>query len=132
MNPVAHFNMPAEDNKRVSDFYAAAFGWQLKQMGPEMGNYVLAITTETDAQGMIQKPGTINGGFFKKTPEASAPKLTITVDDIEEAMKKVVAAGGTIIGGTKPGVVEDMPGLGKFIDIRDTEGNVVSLMQPTR
>ena len=79
---------------------------------------------------MIQKPGTINGGFFTKTEQDKFPKITIQVDDIEEAMKKVMAAGGTVIGARLPGVVEDMPGLGKFVNIRDTEGNLVSLMQP--
>jgi hypothetical protein len=41
-------------------------------LGKEMGNYVTAITTETDDSGP-KKPGAINGGFFpKKTGLASA------------------------------------------------------------
>lgn len=39
MNPVVHFEMPAEDPKRMSGFYTRAFGWQTKQLGPE-GNRV--------------------------------------------------------------------------------------------
>ncbi len=132
MDSVVHFNMPVEDRKRVSDFYSKVFGWTMKQYGPEMGNYILAWTAETDEQGMIKKPGAINGGFFEKSERDKVTKLTIAVDDIEAAMKKVVEAGGTIIGGTKPGQVEVSPGLGKFIDIRDSEGNIVNLMQPER
>ena len=132
MNPVIHFGMPAEDRKRVADFYTNAFGWQMKEFGPEMGNYVLATTTESDERNMSKKPGEINGGFFTKNGDDIYPKVTIQVDDIEEAMKKVVAAGGTVIGARLPGVPEDMPGLGKFINIRDTEGNLVALMQPAR
>lgn len=30
MNPVVHFEMPAEDKKRMSKFYTKAFGWQLR------------------------------------------------------------------------------------------------------
>ena len=39
MNPVIHFEMPAEDKKRMSDFYTNVFGWQTQQLGPEMGEY---------------------------------------------------------------------------------------------
>ncbi|HTX87110.1 MAG TPA: VOC family protein [Candidatus Nanoarchaeia archaeon] len=132
MDSVVHFNMPATDRKRVVDFYSKVFGWTMKQYGPEMGNYILAHTTETDENGIVKNPGNINGGFFEKSERDNVTKLTIAVDDIEAAMKKVVAEGGTIIGGTKPGQVEVTPGLGKFIDIRDTEGNIVNLMEPER
>ena len=40
--PVVHFEMPYEDPERVATFYAAAFGWESRQLGPEMGDYVLA------------------------------------------------------------------------------------------
>ena len=33
MNPVIHFEMPAEDKKRMSNFYTNVFGWQTQQMG---------------------------------------------------------------------------------------------------
>ncbi len=132
MNPVVHFDMPAEDRQRVANFYQTAFGWQTELYGPEMGNYILAITTELNGENRPKNPGAINGGFFTKTAEINCPKLTILVDDIHDAMKKVVAAGGTVIGGRTPGVPEDMPGIGLFINIRDTEGNIVSLMQSTR
>lgn len=48
MNPIIHFEMPAEDKKRMSDFYTRAFGWQTKKLGPEMGEYVLVTTTESN------------------------------------------------------------------------------------
>ena len=41
MNPVVHFEMPAEDRKRMADFYNQVFGWQTQLMGEEMGDYVL-------------------------------------------------------------------------------------------
>ncbi len=48
MNPVVHFEMPAEDSKRMAEFYTKAFGWKAQHMGPEMGEYVVVQTTETD------------------------------------------------------------------------------------
>src|ERR1043165_449381 len=49
MNPVVHFEMPYENPKRISDFYAKAFGWKMQSFGE--GGYVVATTTETGANG---------------------------------------------------------------------------------
>lgn len=48
MNPVVHFEMPAEDRERMATFYEKAFGWKMTKYGPEMGNYVVAETAEAD------------------------------------------------------------------------------------
>jgi len=48
MNPVVHFEMPAEDRKRMADFYTNVFGWQTKFFGEDMGNYVTVATSEPD------------------------------------------------------------------------------------
>jgi hypothetical protein len=46
-------------------------------------------------------------------------------------MKKVEAAGGTIIGGGyKAGEPDDIPGVGLYIAFKDTEGNRLSILQP--
>lgn len=131
MNPVVHFEMPAEDRKRMANFYTKVFGWQTKQLGPEMGDYVLATTTETDENRMVKKPGTINGGFFQKTKPDQYPRITIAVNDIREAMKSVKAAGGKVLGGMqKPGEPDEIHGVGLYATFIDTEGNHVSMLQP--
>ena len=66
MNPVVHFEMPAEDRKRMADFYTNAFGWKTKQLGEENGDYVLVTTTDSDKNGLPKDPGKINGGFYPK------------------------------------------------------------------
>jgi hypothetical protein len=48
MNPVVHFEMPARDRERMVDFYTRVFGWRAQQLGPEMGDYVVVTTTDTD------------------------------------------------------------------------------------
>lgn len=68
MNPVVHFEMPYDDPERLMKFYKAAFGWKAKMLGEQMGNYVLATTTESKPDGTPLKPGRINGGFFAKKP----------------------------------------------------------------
>ena len=134
MNPVVHFEMPAEDRDRMSKFYSNVFGWKTQQFGPEMGNYVVAQTTETDEKGVVQTKGSINGGFYQKTndPASNHPSVVIAVDNIRESMKKVADAGGKILGGdpNKPGEPGDIPGVGLFCSFIDTEGNRVSMLQP--
>jgi len=128
MNPVVHFEMPAEDRKRMTDFYTRVFGWQAQQMGPEMGNYVVVTTTESDDKGP-KKPGAINGGFFEKTNDEMThyPSVVIAVEDIKDHMKKIQTAGGKVLG--EP---VEIPEIGLYVSFVDTEGNRVSLLQPSR
>ena len=137
--PVVHFEMGYEDRERMKKFYAETFGWQMQQLGEEMGNYVVAQTAETDEQGMVKTPGTINGGFYKKTedPLSHAPSVVIAVEDIKAAVEQVKAHGGEILGAMGPNGERNMepqmiPGVGLWISIRDTEGNRVSLLQPNK
>ncbi len=132
MSPVVHFEMPAENRKRAAEFYTKAFGWEAKELGPEMGNYLLVTTIETDEKGTPKRPGGINGGFFTKSERNRVPGVVIEVEDIREGMKKVEAAGGTVLGGHDSKEPDDMPGVGLFVTFRDPEGNVVTMMQPTR
>ena len=126
MDPVVHFEMPAEDRKRMAQFYTKAFGWQTKMMGADMSDYVVVTTTESDDNGP-KKPGAINGGFFPKKKDfpAQFPSVVISVDDIKTSMKKVTDAGGKVLGDPM-----DIPGVGTYVSFTDTEGNRVSILQP--
>lgn len=128
MNPVVHFEMPAEDKKRMSEFYTKAFGWQTQQLGPEMSDYIVVSTTETDANGRPKTAGAINGGFYQKTddPNTQHPSVVISVDDINESIQKVKQAGGTVLGEPMP-----IPGIGTYVSFSDTEGNRLSILQPS-
>ena len=68
MCPVVHFEMPAEDRNRMAAFYQKAFGWKVQMLGPEMGDYVLVTTAESDVKPGAPA-GAINGGFFPKKPD---------------------------------------------------------------
>jgi predicted enzyme related to lactoylglutathione lyase len=129
MDPVVHFEMPAEDRKRMADFYTNVFGWKTQMLGPEMGDYVLATTTETDETGRPKSPGVINGGFFPKSKDnpAQYPSVVIAVEDIKAHMKNVEEAGGKVLGEPL-----DIPGVGLYVSFIDTEGNRVSMLQPSR
>jgi predicted enzyme related to lactoylglutathione lyase len=128
MNPVVHFEMPYDNRERMAKFYKNAFGWQTQMLGDDMGNYVLATTTESTEKGPL-KPGAINGGFFPKKADwpAQQPAIVIVVDDIKAAIKKVNDSGGAVLGEPM-----DIPGVGQYVAFTDTEGNRVTMLQPVR
>jgi predicted enzyme related to lactoylglutathione lyase len=126
MSPVVHFEMPAENRKRMAAFYEKAFGWKTELLGPEMGDYVLVTTAVSDAKPGAPA-GAINGGFFPKKPDwpAQYPSIVIGVDDIEAAMRRVGKEGGEVLGEPM-----QIPGVGRYISFFDTERNRVSMLQP--
>ena len=127
MDPVVHFEMPDDDRERMAKFYTSAFNWQMQMLGEEMGNYVLAATAESDQNGHPKQPGSINGGFFPKSSGSSQfPSLVISVNNLNESIKKVKDAGGKIL--SEPA---DIPGIGQFVSFTDSEGNRVGMLQPS-
>lgn len=127
MNPVVHFEMPLKDKKRVVEFYKNVFGWEMNMMGAEYGEYVLAMTTESDEKGP-KNPGAINGGFFKldESKPDQYPSVVISVGNIKEHMAKVKESGGEILGEPM-----EIPGVGLYVSFRDTEGNRVGMLEPS-
>ncbi len=126
MDPVVHFEMPFDDRARMAAFYERAFGWQMQALGADMGDYVLATTTESGASGPTN-PGAINGGFFPRRHDwpAQHPSVVIAVADIHAAIRQVADAGGEVLG--EPMTI---PGIGQYVSFMDTEGNRVSMLEP--
>lgn len=129
MDPVVHFEMPAENRKRMADSYSKVFGWQTQMLGSEMDDYVLAMTTEGDETGRPKMPGAINGGFFPKSDDKPLqyPSVVIAVEDIKGHMREVEKAGGKVLGEPM-----EIPGVGQYVSFMDTEGNRISMLQPSR
>lgn len=124
--PVVHFEMAYDDAGRVAGFYESVFGWKMQKLGAEMGDYILAETTDSD-QGRPVAPGQINGGLFPRKPDwpAQSPHVVVGVGDIEAAMKRVRAAGGKVHG-----TPHDIPNVGLYVACEDCEGNPVCMLQP--
>ena len=125
MNRVVHFEIPADDVERAKKFYSENFGWQLIQMGPDMGNYVLARTGPTDDKGMPQDKAFINGGLMPRDPSATSPVLVIAVDDADATVEKVRKSGGKLVG-----EIMDIPNVGRYARVQDSEGNVIGVIKP--
>ena len=91
---------------------------------PKM-NYTIVHTGKTDAKGMLLEKGAINGGMMKRGM-IRYPVITIIVENMDKAIEKVRRNGGSIF--SKKMEVEKM---GYAAYIRDTEGNIMGLFQPT-
>jgi len=126
MDPVVHFELPAEDRARAGAFYTAAFGWEVELLGPEVGNYALATTTATEA-GRPTRPGEINGGIYTRehSGQAQTPRVVIAVEDVEDAIARIVTAGGVV-----EEEIQEIPGVGRYAWFIDTEGNRMSILEP--
>lgn len=122
MNKVVHFEVPFDDKQRAKQFYGEAFGWQIDEM-PEIG-YISLTTTPADDKGYPTEPGGINGGLVERSQDTPAPIITIGVDSVDNYIKKVEAAGGKLM--SPKGEVPDM---GYFAYVKDTENNIIGLWQ---
>lgn len=119
---VVHFELPVDDPERAKTFYADAFGWHLTDL-PSMA-YTMVTTAPSDDRGTPADPGVINGGMAPRGGPISAPVVTIEVDDVDEALDRVVKSGGRIVAGRE--AVGEMGYTAYFVD---SEGSVVGLWQ---
>jgi predicted enzyme related to lactoylglutathione lyase len=123
--PVIHFEMPYDDAVRANAFYTRAFGWETQQFGDDMGNYI-TLGTSPSADGRPTEPGNINGGIYPRLADRPTPGPCVGCADINAAIERVKSAGGTVHGDPV-----EIPGVGTYVAFSDTEGNDLSLLQPT-
>ncbi len=126
MDPIVHFELPVDDLQKARDFYGPIFGWTLQDWPmPDGSTYVGVHTTPIDETTRNPlKPGAINGGIMLKNDKVAMPVLAIHVPSIDERVKQIEAAGGSIV---MPKV--DMMGMGFYAYFKDPSGNVVGLWE---
>ena len=119
---VVHFEVPYDDAERAQSFYADVFGWRIQPM-PEM-QYTMVSTGPATDEGMPAEPGYIGGGMGQRGELLSKPVITIAVDDVNDALDRIRANGGSAIG--EPIQVGEM-GIAAYFE--DSEGNRMGLWQ---
>jgi uncharacterized protein len=124
MRKVVHFEIPADDVERAKSFYGSVFDWELNTMQMDEGEYTIVTTTPVDDSMMPTEPGAVNGGLMQRSNETPSPVITIDVDDIEQSLKDVEAAGGSTV---TPRTA--IPGMGAFGYFKDPEGNIMGLWE---
>jgi predicted enzyme related to lactoylglutathione lyase len=124
MDKVVHFEIPADDAARAKEFYGSIFGWDLQDYEMGEGTYTILQTVPVDEKQVPTEPGAINGGLMKRTSETPNPVITIQVDGIDDALKKIEAAGGVTVAPRT-----EIPEMGAFAYFKDSEGNVMGLWE---
>ncbi len=113
-HPVTHFEIAAKDAKKLQEFYAKLFDWQIDANNPM--HY-----------GMVETGGAggINGGILQ-ADDRMPPYLTIyvEVEDLQAYLDKAAGLGGeTVVPPT------DIPGVGSFAMFHDPEQHMVALFK---
>jgi predicted enzyme related to lactoylglutathione lyase len=119
---VVHFEIPADDFGRATEFYRSAFGWKISPV-PDM-EYSMLVTTPTGEDGAPAVAGSIDGGMLKRDDQRNVPIVTIDVDDIEETLAKVTELGGRMVIPK-----QEIMGMGYTAYFTDCEGNLMGLWQ---
>ena len=71
--------------------------------------------------------GFINGGSSKRDLEMPHPMFYVDVDDIDAALAKITANGGTVVRGKTP--LGENGAMGSLAWFKDSEGNILGLSQ---
>jgi uncharacterized protein len=117
MGRVVHFEITADDTTRAREFYKI-FDWQITDANMPGADYWLAKTGAEKDMG-------IDGAIMPRTYNPQPIIAWISVDNLDDMIEKVKAAGGKVAGER-----QTVPGVGDTIYITDTEGNTIGLLQP--
>lgn len=125
-NRVVHFEIHAENPERAIGFYKEVFGWDFPVWMEEPVKYWGVMTAEKDSKELG-----INGGLLVRKGSAptegqpvNAYVCTVQVEDIDDIIKKIEGAGGTV---ALP--KHALMGMAWQAYYKDTEGNIFGIHQ---
>lgn len=123
---IVHCEIRVSDKERAKKFYSSVFEWVINPIGD--GTYWLvstarAVYSEGVESGMDAVIRLREGSAPPTGQSTNAFICNIEVGDVDEALKRVAAAGGKVIRDKQP-----LEGVGFEAFCEDTEGNVFSLM----
>jgi len=114
-NPVVHFEIGCKDLAKTSTFYSSLFGWATTISGPSA---TISTNSTEGIQGHLTALGHEPFNYVS---------VYIQVDDIEQYLQKIQAAGGQkVVGPIK------LPTGQQFAWFKDLEGNVLGLLTKPR
>jgi predicted enzyme related to lactoylglutathione lyase len=113
---ITHIEFPADDVERAKRFYGAVAGWELSETDGFPGYFM--FRSEEGHGGGLGKRGESVGNVIR---------VYITVDSLEDGVATAEANGGSVV--SPP---QDIPGMGRWATITDSEGNEIGLWQNTQ
>lgn len=127
-NRVTWFSIPTDSLERAAKFYNTAFDWKIQPLTKEENDdfsFHTIINSESDENYVSNSKGAINGCLIKREIGLPTPAILVDVKNIDEAIMKVVEAGGEVV--TEKIIMKSLNGV--FVLIKDTEGNYVEVFQ---
>lgn len=103
---IDYIEFPSTNRGQTSAFFRAAFGWGITSYGPDYDGL--------EGAGM-------EGGIDQAADRVGAPLAIVRTDDLDDAERRVIAAGGVI---TKAQF--DFPG-GRRFHFREPGGNELAV-----
>ena len=123
MARVVHFEIHAENPERAAKFYQEFLGWNLTRWEGPMDYWLIQT-------GTADQPG-IDGGLLRRRGAGPADGqavnafvCTADVDNLDALLSRVAGLGGALAVPRMP-----VPGIGWLAYVKDTEGNILGLMQ---
>jgi uncharacterized protein len=110
---ITHIEFPADDVERARRFYSAVAGWELGEAEGFPGYFM--FRSEEGHGGGLGKRGEAVGDVVR---------VYITVDKVEDGVAAAEANGGTVV--SPP---QDIPGMGRWAAVKDSEGNEIGLWE---
>ncbi len=115
---IVHFEIPANDAERLSQFYSRVFGWKFERSPmPDMEYWMIS----TGPQGQ-----SVGGGMYRRMGPNDGPRNYVLVDRIDPAIAEFKAAGGREVVPKA-----EVPGMGLSFIGADPEGNLIALWEST-
>ena len=121
---VIHFEIPADNVEELKKFYTELFGWKIEKTPGPM-DYWMIQTVPVNEEGLTLRPG-VNGGMMKRQHPEHRPTNYISVESVDEYVKKIESLGGKI---TAPKM--EVPGVGLWAMAIDPEGNQFAILEMT-
>jgi predicted enzyme related to lactoylglutathione lyase len=103
---IDYIEFPSTDRADTADFFRAAFGWGITSYGPDYDG--------------LEEAG-IDGGIDQSDGRVAAPLAIIRTEDLDDAERRVVAAGGVVTRAQF-----DFPG-GRRFHFREPGGNELAV-----
>ncbi len=115
---LVHFEIPASDPAKISNFYNQLFGWKFnKYEGAGMDYWLISHKEATSPDDTL-------GGLFKRNTPTEGFVNYFSTRNIDESLRKAEALGAKV---AMP--KQEIPQVGWFAVLHDPDGNVFALFQ---
>ena len=116
----AWYELMTTDAPDAIAFYSAVIGWKVHAAGPQHGDYMILSAGDAGAGGLMPMPKSVRDAGGRPGWMGY-----ITVDDVDAMERRVAEAGGSVHRSAS-----DIPEVGRFAVVADSQGAVFTLFEP--